>query len=151
MKKYLVFSLLSVVLVSSAFITEPDKKSKINWLSLEEAYKLNKEYPRKIFVDVYTDWCGWCKKMDRDTFSDADVAEFVNENYYAVKLNAESKDKIIIGQDTTTSQMMARSMGVSGYPTIVYIKEDFKTIQAVPGYQKADAFLDTLKKVLEWK
>ncbi len=151
MKKHLIFSLLLVFLLSSAFIAEPDKKSKIKWLSLEEAYALNKENPRKIFVDVYTDWCGWCKKMDRDTFSDPDVAEFANENYYAVKLNAESKDYIIIDKDTSTAQMVARSMGVTGYPTIVYIKEDFKTIQAVPGYQKADAFLDTLKKVMEWK
>jgi thioredoxin-related protein len=151
MKKYILVSLSVLLLISSAFYVKKNDKTKINWVSLEEAYKLNQENPRKIFVDVYTNWCGWCKKMDRDTFSDPKVAEFVNENFYAVKLNAESQDKIIIKNDTTTAQMMARSMGVTGYPTIVYIKEDFKTIQAVPGYQKPEGFLENLKRVLAWK
>lgn len=151
MKKLFLPAVVVLMALSSAFILKPNEKATIKWLTLEEAYELNKANPRKIFVDVYTNWCGWCKRMDKDTFQDPKVAEFVNENFYAVKLNAESQDKITIGQDTTTSQMMARSMGVSGYPTIVYIKEDFKTIQAVPGYQKPDAFLDTLEKVLAWK
>jgi len=150
-KKYTLSSLL-IIFILSAFTfnkTNNDDKA-IHWLSIEEAYALNKEAPRKIFIDVYTDWCGWCKKMDKDTFSDPKVAKFVNENFYAVKLNAENRDKIIMAQDTTTQQMIARSMGVSGYPTIVYMKEDFKTIHVVPGYQKADAFLTNLKNVLKW-
>lgn len=150
MRNSLIYLFTAAIIFSAAFNLKPEEKAKINWLTLEEAYQLNQENPRKIFVDVYTDWCGWCKKMDKDTFSDEKVAEYVNEHFYAVKLNAESQDKMIIKQDTITSQMMARSMGVSGYPTIVYIKEDFKTIQAVPGYQKADAFLKTLEKVKKW-
>jgi thioredoxin-related protein len=146
-----VFALSAVIfLATSAFIINNDKKE-IKWLSIEEAYKLNQKEPRKIFIDVYTDWCGWCKKMDRDTFSDPEVAKFVNENFYAVKMDAEDQDKIVLAQDTTTQQMLARSMGVSGYPTIVYMKEDFKTIHVVPGYQKADAFLKNLESVLKWK
>ncbi len=150
MKSPLIYITAIAILISIAFTFKPKEKAKINWLTLEEAYVLNQQNPRKIFVDVYTNWCGWCKKMDKDTFADEKVAEYVNEHFYAVKLNAESQDKIIIKQDTITNQMMARSMGVSGYPTIVYIKEDFKTIQAVPGYQKADAFLKTLEKVKNW-
>ena len=150
MKNILTYIIAAVILFSAAFIGKPEEKAKINWLTLEEAYQLNQENPRKIFVDVYTNWCGWCKKMDKDTFADEKVAEYVNEHFYAVKLNAESQEKIVIKEDTITNQMMARSMGVSGYPTMVYIKEDFKTIQAVPGYQKADAFLETLKKVQKW-
>lgn len=143
--------ILSCIVSAFSLKSDPNEKKKIKWLSIEEAYELNKKEPRKIFIDVYTDWCGWCKKMDKDTFSDEKVAQFVNENFYAIKLNAENKDKIVLAQDTTTQQMIARSMGVSGYPTIVYMKEDFKTIHAVPGYQKADAFLTNLKNVLKWE
>jgi thioredoxin-related protein len=146
-----VFALSAIIfLATSAFIINDDKKE-IKWLSIEEAYELNQKEPRKIFIDVYTDWCGWCKKMDRDTFTDPEVAKFVNENFYAVKMDAEDQDKIILAQDTTTQQMLARSMGVRGYPTIVYMKEDFKTIHVVPGYQKADDFLKNLKSVLKWE
>ncbi len=141
---------LVLTIFLSAFMLKNDKKE-INWLSIEEAYALNKEAPRKIFIDVYTDWCGWCKKMDKDTFSDPDVAKFVNEHFYAVKLDAENIEKIILAEDTTTQQTLARSMGVSGYPTIVYMKEDFKTIHVVSGYQKADAFLKNLENVMKWE
>jgi thioredoxin-related protein len=147
------FILLFIALTLSAysFKKEVSNDIKINWLTIEEAYKLNQKEPRKIFIDVYTDWCGWCKKMDRDTFSDPKVAEFVTENFYAVKLNAEDTFNIQLADDPTTPQMIARSMGVSGYPTIVYMKEDFKTIHVVPGYQKAGDFLTNLENVLKWK
>jgi thioredoxin-related protein len=136
-----------------SFISKPEisNKKEINWLSITEAYKMNQQEPRKIFVDVYTNWCGWCKKMDKETFSNPEVVEIVNEKFYAVKLNAENTEPIIMAGDTTTAQMIARSMGVTGYPTIVYIKEDFKTIQPVSGYQNASKFKDTLEKILEWK
>jgi thioredoxin-related protein len=136
-----------------SFISKPEisDKKEINWLSITEAYKKNQEEPRKIFVDVYTNWCGWCKKMDKETFSDPEVVDIVNEKFYAVKLNAENTEPIIMAGDTTTAQMIARSMGVSGYPTIVYIKEDFKTIQPVPGYQNAKKYKDTLEKILAWE
>ncbi|WKK73897.2 DUF255 domain-containing protein [Marivirga salinae] len=141
------------VFVLFSFISNPEKteKKEINWLSITEAYKMNQKAPRKIFVDVYTNWCGWCKKMDKDTFSDPEVVDIVNEKFYAVKLNAENTEPITMAGDTTTAQMIARSMGVTGYPTIVYIKEDFKTIQPVPGYQNAKKFKDTLEKILEWE
>jgi thioredoxin-related protein len=146
---YKTLVLVTVFWLASGFNSLPEK-NKIEWLSITEAYEMNQKEPRKIFVDVYTDWCGWCKKMDRDTFTDPDVVDYVNEHFYAVKLNAENKDQIIFKSDTTTQQMIARSMGVTGYPTIVYIKEDFKSIQAVPGYQKPDAFLKTLEQVKKW-
>ena len=69
-----------------------DKKPKgekdVKWLSFEEAQKLAAKTPKKIFVDVYTDWCGWCKKMDKNTLSDPGIKDYLNKKYYAVKLNA---------------------------------------------------------------
>src|SRR5690606_4382796 len=90
-----------VLLGLTSFVSNDDKadkkakeNKKINWVSIEEAERLTKEAPRKIFVDVYTDWCGWCKRMDATTFTDEAVVDYVNEHYYAVKLNAESKENI---------------------------------------------------------
>ena len=94
MRKLILLPAIVLLIASSALVNKPEEKATIKWLTLEEAYKLNQKNPKKIFVDVYTNWCGWCKRMDRDTFQDAKVAEFVNENFYAVKLNAESQDKM---------------------------------------------------------
>lgn len=123
--------------------------SGIEWLSLEEAYARNQQEPRKIFVDVYTDWCGWCKKMDKATFADEKVAAYANENYYAVKLNAESDREFLMAGEKMTERGVARQLGVRSYPTIILIHEDFQKFQPAPGYRPADDFLEILKKFKE--
>jgi len=70
------------------------KKEKINWLSVAEFNEVYRKSPKPILVDVYTDWCGWCKVMDRETYEKEAVVKYINEHYYAVKLNAESKDSL---------------------------------------------------------
>jgi thioredoxin-related protein len=138
--------LLALVLaVSTAFHAEKEEVDEIQWLTLEEAFVRNQKEPRRIFVDVYTDWCGWCKRMDKDTFGNKQVAQYVNEKYYAVKLNAESDRRFSLGQAEMTERQVARQFGVSGYPTVVFIYEDFRTIEAVPGYHKPDKFIEILK------
>ena len=134
---------------ASVFTSVSEKEEvekEIRWLKMEEAYVLNQKEPRKIFVDVYTDWCGWCKKMDKETFANAAVAEYVNENFYAVKLDAESTREFEFAGEKMTERVVARQMGVSSYPTIVFIHEDFKQILPVPGYQSAKDFKEILVK-----
>jgi thioredoxin-related protein len=77
-------------------MTDPvsDPGASIQWLTWQEAADKAKVEPRKIFVDIYTDWCGWCKRMDATTFQDPRVIEYMNANFYAVKLNAEMKEEI---------------------------------------------------------
>lgn len=131
---------------SSPSPEEGEKEKGIRWLTLEEAYARNQEEPRKIFVDVYTDWCGWCKKMDRETFANEAVVAYVNEHYYAVKLNAESARAFEMAGQQMNERQVARQLGVRSFPTIVFIHEDFQKFQPVPGYRPAAAFKEVLEK-----
>ena len=85
--------LVSIVL-TGALLNLSAQDAKINWLDFEEAVQLNKEEPKKFFIDFYTDWCGWCKRLDAVTFKDKNVVEIINANYYPVKFDAERKDTI---------------------------------------------------------
>lgn len=151
--KYLIG--LLTILSLGAFINNGDQpgqqsnaSQQINWVSIEKAQELGKTTPRKVFIDVYTDWCGYCKKMDRTTFAEEEVVNYVNENYYAVKLNAESNKKIKFNGKNMTEAYLARYLRVSGYPTIVFVDEEFKNIQPFPGYKTASQFKRILRN---WK
>ena len=60
-------------------------RGQVRWVSFSEAVELSKKEPRKILIDIYTDWCGWCKKMDATTYGDGAVVEYINRHFYAVK------------------------------------------------------------------
>ena len=132
--------------------SEPEEE--IEWISIEEAAKRNQKNPKKIFIDVYTDWCGWCKKMDRDTFSNPGIAAYVNKNYYAVKLNAEGKAPITLNGTTYNFRPENRShdlaiqllQGKMSYPTTVYLDENFNMLSPLPGYLT----VEQLNKVLRF-
>lgn len=146
----LLLSLLSLgLIVLSSSFSEPPKEEKsaqeINWVTIEEAQELTKQEPRKIIMDVYTDWCGWCKKMDKTTFSDEEVVEYVNENFYAVKFNAEADKSFNFKGQAFTNPEFTRALRVNGYPTMIFFSEDFGKFQPVSGYRKAKELLNMLQ------
>lgn len=146
-----------------AFTLKKPQNATIKWLSIEEAEKLSKKNPKKMFVDVYTSWCGWCKEMDKSTFADPKVVEYVNKNFYAVKFNAEGYDTIHFNNQTfinpgaatktRATHQLAMAIGSKdgriGYPTISYIDEQSHLITAAPGYYPAAQFLMYLKYINE--
>jgi thioredoxin-related protein len=127
-------------------IAEASKTTTVKWLSIEEAAKLNAKEPRKLFIDVYTDQCRWCKIMDNNTFSVADVAEYLNTHFYPVKLNAESRSPInFVGQIFNFNPQyrfqelaVAILQGQMNFPSIAYMDEQLQLITVVPGYQKPE-------------
>jgi len=125
-------------------------QDKIKWYSFEEVVKLTEENPKMILIDVYTDWCGWCKKMDKETFTDKAVVDYVNANFYAVKLNAEEKNKKFSfrGQEYS-EETMARTMRVSSYPNFVIMDATMENITQLPGYREADDFVAALNKLMD--
>ncbi|MEQ9425403.1 MAG: DUF255 domain-containing protein [Cyclobacteriaceae bacterium] len=132
--------------VSLALISLINSQNQVKWVSFDEAQEFAKSEPRKVFVDIYADWCGWCKVMDRKTFSNKNVANYINENYYAVRVDAESNNLITFNGKQLTEKQFVQSLNVSGLPTIVFIDENFKKVKPVTGYQDAKQFLKSLQK-----
>ncbi|MBE0648753.1 MAG: DUF255 domain-containing protein [Bacteroidales bacterium] len=133
-------------------ISEPvTPAKKIKWMSFEQAYELNKKKPKKIFIDMYTDWCGWCKRMDASTFVDPVIVDYMNQNFYNVKMDAERKDTIVIDGTTfvnpnpegkRSSHQLAIELlrGKMSYPSFVFLNEKSQLLTVVPGYQPAKEF-----------
>lgn len=132
----------------SAKTLKPAEFVPIQWMSIEQAVEKCKTERRKIFIDVYTDWCGWCKHMDSTTFTDPAIARYLNEHYYAVKFNAEQTNDVQFKQ---RSYRFKRDGGRGhhelaaewlnnklSYPTVVFLDENQNVIQALGTYLNAD-------------
>ena len=116
-----------------------------NWVSLKDAQERIKDEPKAIFIDFTAHWCGWCKVMDKNTFSNAEVAQYMNENFYPVKLDYESNEVFeFFGQEYTAKQLAAEYK-VPGLPTILLITPDNKKSKTIVGYKKPEPFLKYLQ------
>lgn len=153
-RNILAFSALVLGLVISfGFITKSDTDpapAKVNWITIEEAAALAEQDGKKILVDVYTDWCGWCKRMDKATYENPEIVEILNANFHAVKFNAEQKEDVTIkGQSYKYvangrrgyHELAARLLsGKLSYPSTVFLNSDFSMLYNVPGYREPKEF-----------
>jgi len=147
--KYIFTALILIAFSAKA------QESSIKWMTIEEALSASEKYPKKIIIDIYTDWCGWCKVMDKNTFGNPEVANYINENYYAVKLNAEKQRSFtykgnVYNLETTNGRsintfVLAISNGNIGYPTTAYLDESQNVLTLLSGYQKPEQLLPILK------
>ena len=166
MKKIITLGLFaSIMVVSMAFVLNqtmvtPNPLVELKWYTWEEAVELNKTAPKKIIVDVFTDWCGWCKKMDKSTFVSPEVANYLAANFYPVKLNAEQKADIQFNGQRFSYVDSGNGRGVHtlayslldgqmSYPTVVYLNEKYERIMISPGYKDVEGMMLELKFAAE--
>jgi thioredoxin-related protein len=141
MRKYF-FIALAFSLLNSCSFAGDKKDHEIHWMTFEQAEIKMKEKPKKVIVDVYTSWCGWCKRLDKEVYTNDSLIDFVNENFYAVKFDAEQKTPISFAgrvwnysPDKRSNDLaVALLKGSMSYPTTVFMDEGFKEAQPVPGY-----------------
>lgn len=147
--------LLTLFITLGALATQAQE---IKWMSMDEALAAQKKKARPIFMDVYTDWCGPCKMLDKNTFHDPKVVEFINANYYAVKFNAEGNSEVNYkGKKYTNPQFDANRKGrnaihdftlllnVRAYPTMMVFDAKGEIKEPIVGYYQPDQLLEALK------
>jgi thioredoxin-related protein len=118
-----------------------------HWTAWDAGLHQAAESKRPVLVDVYTDWCGWCKRMDHDVYSRADVREYLDHHFVTVRLNAESPETANYDGKLYTGRTLAMRFGVSGYPTTIFLRANGEHLVNVPGYVKADEFLTLLRYI----
>lgn len=125
-----------------------ESPSAIQWIRFEDLAAAQAKEPRKVFIDVYTDWCGWCKKMDANTLTHSVIIKYMSEKYYAIKFNAETRDTVRFNGFTYTStnpsnpratHQLALSLlnNKLGYPSSVYLDEEMKVLGVLQTYLDA--------------
>jgi thioredoxin-related protein len=130
-----------------------EKFSTIQWTGFEEAVRKNEQVKKKIFIDIYTDWCGWCKRMDATTFKNDSVIEYLNRHFHPVKINAEGRDTIrfrdhvFVYRPEFKAHEIALSLlsGKLGYPSFVLLDENYVLLHVIAGYQTAEQLLPVLQ------
>jgi thioredoxin-related protein len=150
MRNYRLKLRLIIIFTCTTLLLAAQSNESIHWYSIDQVEALQKKEKRKIMIDVYTNWCGWCKHMDKTTFAQQYIAHYINENYYAVKLNAEQKEDIkfknrtykFVSQSNVGFNELAAELlnGQMSYPSTIFLDEDFNVIQAISGFLKSEQF-----------
>jgi thioredoxin-related protein len=130
----------------------------IKWLTLDEALAKQKKQPKPIFMDVYTDWCGPCKMLDKDTFQNPEVINLINKNYYAVKFNAEGDNTVNYKgvaygnpgyepnrRGRNSAHDFTKFLKVQGYPCMYILDKVGEVQESILGYKTHDELLKILK------
>lgn len=145
------FGSMLMLIVMLAFQAPP--KEKVNWLTMQQMQAEYKKAPKPILIDMYTSWCGWCKVMDKETYANPKVAAYINEKYYAVKFDAESRDSVEwngkkYGYNATNraNDLAIHLMyGQMSYPTTIFLSALAAQPAPLPGYLKPKELESPLK------
>jgi thioredoxin-related protein len=117
----------------------------VEWKTWNEGLAQARQTGRPLLVDVYTDWCGWCKRMDADVYAKSDVSAYLASHFVTARLNAESGAQAVYQGRNYTSRSLASSFDVSGYPTTIFFDAEGNHLANVPGYLPRERFLLLLR------
>lgn len=145
-------------------------QEKINWMTIQDAIAAheNSNSPKKFIITIYTDKCGWCRKMDKHTFSQEFLAKTINEKFYPVKFHADTKETVIFkgrefkylkglksGYHELVQYLLKEDIK---YPSVVFLDEEYNVLQTIAGFQYADDFEKMVEfygddhyKVMSWR
>jgi thioredoxin-related protein len=129
----------------------PPAVDTLEWLEYGEALRRAEREGKHVLVDFYTNWCGWCKKMDRDTYADSSVAAYLRQNFVLSKINAESPKRFKVAEGTMSGVEVAREFRVGSFPMTWFLKPDGSRLDKVAGYVPPDRFIHALRFVHERK
>ena len=161
--KTIITTTIIFFLLLNSFAQEKVETSPVIWYTIEQAMELNKKTPKPIMIDVYTDWCGWCKKMMKTTFTNTGIANYINTYYYPVRLDAETKDTITYKGKKYVSKGKTHELAIElldkkmSYPTMIFIDKAGQKF-VIPGYLSTNDiqpiliyFAEELNKVVNYQ
>lgn len=156
MKKITVISLVMVSLVALAFVFRLDangeireqgnkKSTKIKWNTFDKGLELAQKENKLLVVDFYTDWCHWCKVMDKDTYGNKEVISLAKEKVIMSKINAETNQKFRFKDASYSGRELSVMFGVQGFPTTAFMNSKGELITSISGFIPAEKFTMILK------
>jgi thioredoxin-related protein len=135
MNRIVVCFLMSLTFLISVFPSPCFSDETIKWYAYEEGVTLGKSQHKKIFINFFADWCGYCKKMDKGTFIDPEIVSYLNKNFIAIKVNSDKE------------AALASKYKVRGLPSNWFVSETGDQIGNYPGYIPADSLMPILKYI----
>jgi len=115
--------------------------AEIKWYGFNDGYALSKKKKKLMLIDVYTDWCGWCKRMDRDTYMFGEVVEFVNKDFIAIKFNPELQATYNYEGKQLNGMELRNFLGdnkITGYPATIFAHPKTNKRKLIIGYRNPD-------------
>lgn len=125
----------------------PARAAGPTWKDWNSGLKEASSARKPVLIDVYTDWCTWCKRMDQDVYTRSDVRQYLASHFVTVKLNAEYATAARYEGKAYTSRTLAERFRVNGYPTTIFLRADGSHIANVPGYVPAERFVLLLRYI----
>jgi uncharacterized protein YyaL (SSP411 family) len=155
MKKFFIV-IMSFILTSSIVLAQESISSggSVKWYSWNEGYKKAKQENKIVIVDVYTDWCGWCKVMDKKTYTDATVISKIQKKFITIKVNPEKDQNLSYDGKVYSGQELINLLtnnGIEGYPTTIFFFPKSKKMFMEVGYLSVERFNPILDKYAAMK